>query len=64
MVANPKFQNIQVKVSLGTHAILAECVKLSGKDEFGRPIPAYAVVHRAFELYRDKLKAEKQKRKG
>ena len=64
MVTNPNFRQTNLKVSMGTHKLLAECVKLAGSDEMGRPIPAYAVVHRAMEQYRDKLKAEKQKRKG
>ena len=64
MVTNPNFRQTNLKVSLGTHGVLAEAVKLAGTDKFGRPIPGYAVIHEALVQYRDRLKAEKQKRKG
>lgn len=64
MVTNPNFHDVQLKVSLGTRKVLAEAVKLAGADNLGRPIPQYAVLHDAIVIHRDKLKAEKQKRKG
>ncbi len=61
MVTNPNFQDVQLKVSLGTRKVLTEAVKLAGTDHLGRPIPQYAVIHEAIVNHRDKLKAEKRK---
>ncbi len=63
MVRNPNFLDVQIKNSLGTRKVLDEAVKLAGTDKLGRPIPQYAVLHDAIVEHRDKLKAEKQKRK-
>ena len=49
--ARKDFDAVWVKRNLGTRKVLAEAVKLAGKDDLGRKIPAYYVMHEALTEY-------------
>ncbi len=53
------FVAVQLKRSLGTRALLAECVRLMGHDDLGRPYPGYYVLHQALTELRDRLKVKR-----
>ena len=53
------YSAVMTKDELGTREVLSEIRELLGQDEFGRQVPAYAVLHRALVELRDRLKAQK-----
>ncbi len=50
------FEIIYIKKKLGTRGILQECIERLGTDVFDRKAPAFQVIHKALEMYRDSLK--------
>jgi len=54
------FISLQCKLSLGTREIVKECGQLLGRDEMGRTLPDYYVLHKALVEMRDRLKVEQQ----
>ena len=56
------FDQISLRTDLGTRKLIDECAAMIHPDQYGRPIPTYAVVHRAALELRDRLRAEKEPR--
>ena len=40
---------------LGTRELLDECAGLTSRDDYGRKLPLYGVIHKALETYRATL---------
>ena len=52
---------IWVSRRAGTIELLHECQAMTPRDEYGRSVPLYGVVHKALELYKAEIKARKGK---
>jgi hypothetical protein len=52
---------IWVSRKAGTVALAHECQAMTPRDEYGRTIPMYGIVHKALEMYKAEMKARKGK---
>ena len=52
----PKDQTaVWISRRLGTRELLDECAGLTPRDDYGRKLPLYGVIHKALETYRATL---------